>query len=95
MKAQLNEVSFFDWFSLEDTFSNFRSLVDNTLSGSSVSFKVAMDGSSNAAAAPANKLDAKAPEAKDGKSPNEPTPSVLATEESVSEFISQVASLVK
>lgn len=94
VKAQLNEVSFFDWFSLEDVFSHFRSLVE-MLSGSSVSFKVAVDGSSNASATPSIRSDAKAPQGKDEKSSNEPSPSVLATEESISEFISQVSSLVK
>ncbi|PON59120.1 Acetyl-CoA biotin carboxyl carrier [Parasponia andersonii] len=57
--------------------------------------EVAVDGSSNAAATPSNKLDAETPQGKDANSPNEPSSSVLATEESISEFISQVASLVK
>ncbi|XP_024024521.1 biotin carboxyl carrier protein of acetyl-CoA carboxylase, chloroplastic [Morus notabilis] len=52
--------------------------------------EVAVDGSSNAAASPSTKSDAPTP-----KESSEPSPSVLATEESISEFISQVASLVK
>ena len=62
------------------------------LSGSSVAFKVAVDGSSNTAASPSTKSDTTAPLSKDA---NEMSSAVLATEESISEFISQVASLVK
>ncbi|KAH9670718.1 Biotin carboxyl carrier protein of acetyl-CoA carboxylase 1 [Citrus sinensis] len=50
--------------------------------------EVAFDGSSNASATPAA-------ETKDAKQPNEPSPSILASEESISEFISQVSSLIK
>ncbi|ESR41866.1 Biotin carboxyl carrier protein of acetyl-CoA carboxylase 1 [Citrus sinensis] len=87
VKSQLNEVSFFQWFSFEDIFSNFRSFLDSLL-GTPVEFKVAFDGSSNASATPAA-------ETKDAKQPNEPSPSILASEESISEFISQVSSLIK
>lgn len=89
VKAQLNEVRFFGWFWLDNMFSNLRSLLDMLL-GSSVAFKVAVDGSSNAAASPSTKSDAPTP-----KESSELSQSVLATEESISEFISQVASLVK
>lgn len=41
------------------------------------------------------KSDAPAVEAKDVKSSNKPSPAALASEESISEFITQVASLVK
>ncbi|GMN26128.1 hypothetical protein TIFTF001_001196 [Ficus carica] len=60
------------------------------LSGSSVDFKVAVDGSFNAGATPSTKSDAPTP-----KVSSESSPAVLATEESISEFISQVSSLVK
>ncbi|KAF2286435.1 hypothetical protein GH714_016900 [Hevea brasiliensis] len=59
------------------------------------SFKVAVDGSSNAAASPLTKSEVPSQEAKDAKPSNEPAPPTLATEESISEFITQVASLVK
>ncbi|XP_034888555.1 biotin carboxyl carrier protein of acetyl-CoA carboxylase, chloroplastic isoform X1 [Populus alba] len=94
VKAQLNEVSFFQWFFLEDLFSNFWSFLDKLL-GSSVAFKVAVDGSSNAAASTPAKSEVPLQEAKDAKPSNEPSPPSLATEESISEFISQVSSLVK
>lgn len=63
--------------------------------GSSVAFKVAVAGSSNAATTPSTKSEVPGAEAKDAKPSNEPSPATLATEESISEFISQVASLVK
>lgn len=47
-RAQLNEVSFFQLFSLEDLLSNFRSFVE-TLLEPYVASKVAFDGPSNAA----------------------------------------------
>ncbi|KAF9661385.1 hypothetical protein SADUNF_Sadunf19G0063300 [Salix dunnii] len=94
VKAQLNEVSFFQWFSLEDLFSSFRSFLDKLL-GSSVAFKVSMDGSSNAAVSTPSKSEVPLQEAKDANPSNEPSPPSLATEESVSEFLSQVSSLVK
>ncbi|KAF4391107.1 hypothetical protein F8388_009529 [Cannabis sativa] len=94
VKAHLNEVRFFNWISLEDVFSNFHSMVD-ALSGSFLSCKVALDGSSNAAPSPLHKSDPKHPKGKDAKPSSKPSSSVLATEESISEFISQVASLVK
>ena len=60
------------------------------LSGSSVDFKVAVDGSFNSEVTPSTKSDAPTP-----KVSSESSPAVLATEESISEFISQVSSLVK
>lgn len=75
-------------------FSNFRTFLD-MLFGSSFAFKVAVDGSSNAAASPTTKSDVPTSQAKDTKSSNESSSTVLATEESISEFINQVASLVK
>ncbi|XP_008240457.1 PREDICTED: biotin carboxyl carrier protein of acetyl-CoA carboxylase 1, chloroplastic isoform X2 [Prunus mume] len=92
VKGQLDEVRFFKWFSLEDHFSNFLSFLDMLL-GSSVAFKV--DGSSNVAATPPRELEIPAQESKDRKTSNESCPAVLDTEESISEFIAQVASLVK
>uniref|UniRef100_A0A5B7AAE7 Biotin carboxyl carrier protein of acetyl-CoA carboxylase n=1 Tax=Davidia involucrata TaxID=16924 RepID=A0A5B7AAE7_DAVIN len=56
--------------------------------------EVAVDGSSNAAAAP-TKSEVPAVEGKDEKPSSEPSPAALASEESISEFITQVASLVK
>ncbi|KAJ4721557.1 Biotin carboxyl carrier protein of acetyl-CoA carboxylase [Melia azedarach] len=57
--------------------------------------EVAVDGSSNAAATPPTNSEKTAADTKDAKPPNEPSPSELATEESISEFISQVSNLVK
>lgn len=57
--------------------------------------EVAVDGSSNAAASTPAKSEVPLQEAKDAKPSNEPSPPSLATEESISEFISQVSSLVK
>ncbi|XP_062084124.1 biotin carboxyl carrier protein of acetyl-CoA carboxylase, chloroplastic [Humulus lupulus] len=57
--------------------------------------EVSVDGSPKAAASPSHKSDPKHPKGKDPKPSNKPSSSVLATEESISEFISQVASLVK
>ncbi|KAK9292220.1 hypothetical protein L1049_020182 [Liquidambar formosana] len=94
VKAGLNEVRFFRWYSFEDLFSNFRSFLDMLLEPS-VAFKVAADGSSNAAATPPTKSEVPAVEAKDAEPSDEPSPAALASEESISEFISQVASLVK
>ncbi|TXG48822.1 hypothetical protein EZV62_024697 [Acer yangbiense] len=91
VKAQLNEVRSFQWFSFVDMFSNFRTFLD-MLFGSSVAFKVAVDGSSNVASTSPNKSELPSVEAKDAKTLNEPS---SATEESISEFISQVSSLVK
>ncbi|KAL5769644.1 hypothetical protein ACOSP7_013798 [Xanthoceras sorbifolium] len=94
VKAQLNEVRLFQWFSLVDLFLNFRSFLDMLL-GSSVALKVAVDGSSNDATMSPNKSELPSVEAKDAKMSNEPSPAASATEESISAFISQVASLVK
>ncbi|XP_038692393.1 biotin carboxyl carrier protein of acetyl-CoA carboxylase 1, chloroplastic-like isoform X2 [Tripterygium wilfordii] len=56
---------------------------------------VAIGGPSNDAAIPQSKPDTAAVEAKDSKPSDECSAPVLATEESISEFITQVASLVK
>ncbi|KAJ0013482.1 hypothetical protein Pint_21228 [Pistacia integerrima] len=93
-KGQLNEVSFFESFSLEDLFSNFRSFLD-TLLGSPVAFKVAVAGSSNVPVTSSTESEVPGAEAKDAKPSKEPSPATLATEESISEFINQVSSLVK
>ncbi|VVA26487.1 PREDICTED: biotin carboxyl carrier [Prunus dulcis] len=54
-----------------------------------------VDGSSNVAATAPRELELPAQESKDRKTSNESCPAVLDTEESISEFIAQVASLVK
>lgn len=81
-------------FSLKDLFSNIHSFLD-TLLASSFAFKVGVDGSSNAAATPPTKSEAVAPETKATKPSNDPSSGALAAEESISEFIAQVSSLVK
>ncbi|KAA8538843.1 hypothetical protein F0562_025535 [Nyssa sinensis] len=60
----------------------------------SVAFKVVVDGSSNSAAAP-TKSEVPTTEAKDAKPSSEPSCAALASKESISEFITQVTSLVK
>ncbi|KAJ7978278.1 Biotin carboxyl carrier protein of acetyl-CoA carboxylase [Quillaja saponaria] len=57
--------------------------------------KVSVDGSTNAAAASTTKSEVAAPETKDAKPSDASSIGALATEESISEFITQVASLVK
>ncbi|KAJ8753076.1 hypothetical protein K2173_011844 [Erythroxylum novogranatense] len=57
--------------------------------------EVAVEGSSNAASSSPPKTEVPSQEAKDAKQSNEPSPPTLATEESISEFITQVSSLVK
>lgn len=89
MRAQLNEVSFFERFSLEELFSNLESFVESIF-GSSVNYKVAVDGSSNDSASSPIKS-----EAKNAEIPEKPSAPVLATEDSVSQFMTQVSSLVK
>ncbi|PQQ17024.1 biotin carboxyl carrier protein of acetyl-CoA carboxylase chloroplastic isoform X2 [Prunus yedoensis var. nudiflora] len=54
-----------------------------------------VDGSSNVAATPPRELELPAQQSKDRKTSNESCPAVLDTEESISEFIAQVASLIK
>ncbi|KAK4487935.1 hypothetical protein RD792_003673 [Penstemon davidsonii] len=83
VRAQLNEVSFPPWISFEELFSNFRSFIE-TLLEPSVAFKVAVEGSSKAPTSTPIKSEA-----------NEPTPATLASEVSLSDFISQVSNLVK
>ncbi|XP_022744355.1 biotin carboxyl carrier protein of acetyl-CoA carboxylase 1, chloroplastic-like isoform X1 [Durio zibethinus] len=94
VKAQLDEVNFFKCFRLEDLFSNFRSFLD-TLLGSSIDFKVAKDGSSNVSATPPVKSRAPTAEEKDVKPSSDVSAPALPTEESISEFLNQVSSLVK
>nr|ASZ00180.1 biotin carboxyl carrier protein subunit [Monsonia emarginata] len=88
VRAQVNEVRFFQWFSLENLVSNLNSFSDMFF-GSSVASKVAVDGSSNSATT-STKSEVPQLEAKDVE-PSE----ALPTEDSISEFIAQVASLVK
>ncbi|XP_030540757.1 biotin carboxyl carrier protein of acetyl-CoA carboxylase 1, chloroplastic [Rhodamnia argentea] len=57
--------------------------------------EVAVDGSSNAAAMPPSKPAVPASEKRDAQPPIDPSSASLATEESISEFISQVSNLVK
>ncbi|KAI3470355.1 hypothetical protein Pfo_027018 [Paulownia fortunei] len=94
VRAQLNEVWFSSWISFEELFSNFRSFVETLLEPSAM-FKVAVDGSSKTAAATTIKSEGSLAKAKDVKLSNEPLPAALGSEESISEFISQVSSLVK
>ena len=88
VKTQLNEVRSFQWFSFVDLFSNFCSFLDMLLEPF-LAFKV-VDGK-----ATPTKSEVPAVEAEDAKSSNKPSPAALASEESISEFIAQVASLVK
>ncbi|KAK8574850.1 hypothetical protein V6N12_062528 [Hibiscus sabdariffa] len=57
--------------------------------------EVAIDGSSNASATPTVKSGAPNAEAENAKPSSGVSPSALATEESISEFLNQVSSLVK
>ncbi|KAJ6291132.1 hypothetical protein OIU76_023229 [Salix suchowensis] len=57
--------------------------------------EVAVDGSSKASDSTPSKSEVPLQEAKDANPSNEPSPPSLATEESISEFLSQVSSLVK
>ncbi|KAI3411690.1 Biotin carboxyl carrier protein of acetyl-CoA carboxylase [Psidium guajava] len=57
--------------------------------------EVAIGGSSNAAAKPPSKPAVPASETKDAQPPIDPSSANLATEESISAFISQVSNLVK
>ncbi|KAF3970967.1 hypothetical protein CMV_005395 [Castanea mollissima] len=57
--------------------------------------EVGVGGSSNAASTPPAKLEAVTSEAKDAKPSNDHSFGALAREESISEFIAQVSSLVK
>ncbi|KAK8670226.1 hypothetical protein V6N13_104985 [Hibiscus sabdariffa] len=57
--------------------------------------EVAIDGSSNASATPTVKSGAENAEAENAKPSSDVSPSALATEESISEFLNQVSSLVK
>lgn len=83
----MNEVRFFQWFSLEEILSNVVSFVKNLLEPS-VAFKVAVGGSSNDAATPITQSE-------EVKSPCETSSATSVSEESISNFISQVSSLVK
>ncbi|GFZ14545.1 chloroplastic acetylcoenzyme A carboxylase 1 [Actinidia rufa] len=66
----------------------------NTLLEPSVPFKVAVSGSSNDAAIP-TKLDVPPVEAESAKPSSKLSPAASTSEESISDFITQVASLVK
>ncbi|KAL4313190.1 hypothetical protein GQ457_01G040190 [Hibiscus cannabinus] len=57
--------------------------------------EVSIDASSNASATPTVKSGAPNAEAKNAKPSSDASPSALATEESISEFLNQVSSLVK
>lgn len=93
LKAQLREVRHSPWLSFDDMFSNLCSFLD-TVFGSSFSSKVA-DGSSTAAPNSSPKSEAQAPKASEPKTSDEPSPTRLASEETISAFMSQVSSLVK
>lgn len=107
-RAQLNEVSFFQLFSLEDLLSNFRSFVE-TLLEPYVASKVAFDGPSNAAVdEPSNAaVDGPSDAAVDGpsseseaetedvKSSNETISAPVASEDAISAFMSQVSELIE
>ncbi|GER28267.1 biotin carboxyl carrier protein of acetyl-CoAcarboxylase [Striga asiatica] len=84
VRAQLNEVPFYSSLSIKQLFWNFHSFVEKLLEPS-VAFKVAVDGS------PENAVQAEGT-LSEAKLSNEPA---LASEESLSEFMNQVASLVK
>lgn len=90
MKAQLNEVRGFEWFSFEDLLSNLHSFM-NTILEPFVSLKVT-DGSTNSTVTSSSKAESRVTEDKDAKSSTEPGP---ASEEAISEFIAQVRNLVK
>lgn len=98
VKAQLNEVNklqnFFPQSSFETMFSNICSFLDMLL-GSSLGFKVGLDGSSNAGAPDITKSEAETLATKEPKPSTVPSSGVLATEESISQFFTEVASLVK
>lgn len=107
-RAQLNEVSFFQLFSLEDLLSNFHSFVE-TLLEPYVASKVAFDGPSNAAVdEPSNAaVDGPSDAAVDGpsseseaetedvKSSNETISAPVASEDAISAFMSQVSELIE
>lgn len=107
-RAQLNEVSFFQLFSLEDLLSNFRSFVE-TLLEPYVASKVAFDGPSNAAVdEPSNAaVDGPSDAAVDGPSSeseaetedvklsNETISAPVASEDAISAFMSQVSELIE
>ncbi|KAF8388531.1 hypothetical protein HHK36_027206 [Tetracentron sinense] len=57
--------------------------------------EVAAEGSSNAVKTPATESEVQELEEKNAKLLNEPSPAASASEESISEFLTQVASLVK
>ncbi|PIA29879.1 hypothetical protein AQUCO_05800155v1 [Aquilegia coerulea] len=94
VKAQLNEVSFWNWFSFNDLVSVFHSL-GNLFLGSPVDLKVTGDGSANAVPNPVPKSGGPKLESKDVKQVDEPSPATLASEASISEFMAQVSSLIK
>ncbi|KAL0382568.1 UNVERIFIED_CONTAM: Biotin carboxyl carrier protein of acetyl-CoA carboxylase 1, chloroplastic [Sesamum calycinum] len=93
-RAQLNEVQSSPWISFEEILSNLHSFVEKLLEPS-VAFKVAVEGSSETAAATPVQSEGSLAESDDAKLSNEPPPAVLGSEESISEFISEVASIIK
>ncbi|KAK4436108.1 Biotin carboxyl carrier protein of acetyl-CoA carboxylase 1, chloroplastic [Sesamum alatum] len=93
-RAQLKEVRSSPWISFEEIFSNLHSFVEKLLEPS-VAFEVEVEGSSKTAAATPVQSEGSAAESNDVKLSNEPPPAVLGSEESISEFISQVASIIK
>ncbi|GAB4832826.1 hypothetical protein Ancab_006841 [Ancistrocladus abbreviatus] len=72
-----------------------RSGSNHTVSVKAQLSKVAVDGSSNDAATPGTKSVEPAPETMNDKLGRNSSPSVLASKDSINEFINQVASLVK
>lgn len=75
-------------------FPIFLSFVE-TFKEPSVVFKVAADGSADDASTPPAKSEVSSAEAKDVKNSVLSPPTILASEESISQFFTQVASLVK
>ncbi|KAK6790449.1 hypothetical protein RDI58_014249 [Solanum bulbocastanum] len=86
-RAQSNEVRFFQMVFIGGILSNIVTFV-KTFLGPSVAFKVALGESSNNAATPIS-------QSKEVKSPSETSSATSVSEEAISNFISQVSSLVK
>lgn len=87
VRAQANEVRNSCCFNLKDLFSILCSLLYVLLESSAV-FKVGVDGSSNTASVSLSNSG-------DGFQESKDIEQTLATEESISDFISQVSNLVK
>ncbi|XP_006345776.1 biotin carboxyl carrier protein of acetyl-CoA carboxylase, chloroplastic isoform X1 [Solanum tuberosum] len=86
-RAQSNEVRFFQMVFIGGILSNIVTFV-KTFLGRSVAFKVALGGSSNNSATPITQSE-------EVKSPSETSSATSVSEEAISNFISQVSSLVK